>query len=137
MLSRIFIMFFSFSYICVSAQQEDSMIIRKIADDVLTNGKAYENLRILCKTVGGRLAGSPQMYKAEDWGKQVLQTAGADKIWLQQCKVPRWSRGGKDEAYFIENSKKRSINILALGNSIGTASKGLLAPVIAINSFEE
>ena len=113
------------------------MIIRKIADDVLINGKAYENLRILCKTVGGRLAGSPQMYKAEEWGKQVLQTAGADKIWLQQCEVPRWSRGGKDEAYFIENSKKRSINILALGNSIGTASKGLLAPVLAINSFEE
>jgi hypothetical protein len=137
MYSKIFTILLSFIYISGWGQVEDSTMIRKIADEVLINGKAYENLRVLCKTVGGRLAGSAQMYKAEEWGKEILQVAGADKVWLQQCNVPRWNRGGKDEAYFIENSKKRHIDILALGNSIGTTSKGLIAPVIVIHSFDE
>ena len=118
-------------------QQEDSVMIRKIADEIFKNSKAYENLRILCKTVGGRIAGSPQMYKAEAWGQKALQNSGADKVWLQQCKVPRWIRGGKDEAYALNNSKKQSLDILALGNSIGTGSKGITAPVIMIHSFDE
>ena len=135
--SKIFTILLSFIYSGGWGQQEDSTMIRKIADEILINGKSYENLRVLCKTVGGRLAGSPQMYKAEKWATQALQIAGSDKVWLQQCNVPRWTRGGKDEAYFIDNSKKRPIDILALGNSTGTSSKGLLAQVVVINSFEE
>lgn len=126
---------FVFSY--GHGQDQDSLVIRKIADDILINGKAYENLKVLCKTVGGRIAGSPQMYKAEAWGRKALQNAGADRVILQECKVPRWTRGGKDEAYTINSSKKHSLDILALGNSIGTGSKGITAPVIMINSFEE
>lgn len=126
---------FVFSY--GHGQDQDSLVIRKIADDILINGKAYENLKVLCKTVGGRIAGSPQMYKAEAWGRKALQNAGADRVILQECKVPRWTRGGKDEAYAINSSKKHSLDILALGNSIGTGSKGITAPVIMIKSFEE
>ena len=47
------------------AQNEDSVLIRTIADEILVNGKAYENLRVLTKQIGGRLTGSPQMVKAE------------------------------------------------------------------------
>ena len=92
-----------FLIICFTGfAQDDSTMIRKIANDVLTNGHAYENLRVLCKTVGPRLAGSKNMYKAESWGENALKTAGANKVWLQECKVPHWSRGGKDEAYAVE-----------------------------------
>lgn len=124
------------------AQQEDSLFISKIADEILVNGKAYENLRVLCKTVGARLAGSPQMYKAEAWGMKALQAAGADKVYLQQCMVPRWIRGGKDEAwisYRDTNGKqiKNLLDILALGNSLGTGKNGIKAPVILINNYDE
>jgi len=81
------------------AQTEDSLFFRKIADEILVNGKAYENLRVLCKTVGARLSGSPGMYKAEDWGIKTLNAMGADKVYMQECKVPHWVRGGKDEAW--------------------------------------
>lgn len=134
---KIFTIILSLFYLPGFAQQDDSLMIRKIADEILGNGKAYENLRVLCKTVGGRLAGSPQMYKAEAWGQQTLQNAGADKVWLQECKVPHWVRGGEDEAYFMNNSKKQSLDILALGNSVGTGAKGIAAPIMMINSFEE
>lgn len=132
---------FSLSLMVVTSysfgQQEDSITIRKIADEIFENGKAYDNLRILCKTVGGRVAGSPQMLKAEAWGVKTLQQAGADKVWLQECMVPHWVRGAKEEVYYMQGSSKVSLDILALGNSIGTSPKGIMAPVILINNFEE
>lgn len=82
----------------LSAQTADEAFIRKIADEVLINSKAYENLRTLTKTIGGRLAGSPQMYKAEDWGYNLLQQSGSQHTFKQECMVPHWVRGGKDQA---------------------------------------
>ena len=81
-----------------SAQNTDSLMIRRIADEILINGKAYDNLRYLTKQIGARLAGSPGMVKAEQWGFKIMQESGADKTWLQECMVPHWVRGGKDEA---------------------------------------
>ncbi|MEO8665116.1 MAG: M20/M25/M40 family metallo-hydrolase [Ignavibacteria bacterium] len=125
-----------------TAQNEDSIFIKRLADEVLTNGKAYSNLHDLTKNIGGRLAGSPQMVKAEQWGQKVLQASGADNVWLQQCMVPHWVRGGKDEtiASFMSPSAKKTtkpLYVLALGNSMGTGSKGLSAPVIEVSSFED
>lgn len=120
------------------AQNEDSLKIRAIASEILLHGKAYENLHILTKQVGARLTGSPQTYKAEAWGQKALQQAGADHIVSQSCLVPHWIRGGKDEAWVASSGKKNQpLDILALGNSMGTGPKGIQAPVILINSFEE
>jgi hypothetical protein len=126
----------------LSAQNEDSLFIKKISDDVFTNGKAYQNLRVLCKTVGARLSGSLQMYKAEEWGVAALKAAGADKVYLQECMVPRWTRGGADRAWYAyknESGKevKVQLNVLALGNSEGTGKAGVKAPAALINNFEE
>src|SRR3712207_651542 len=57
------------------SQTRDSLFIRRIADSILTNGTAYHNLKVLTKQVGGRLAGSPQMVKAERWGLAAMKTA--------------------------------------------------------------
>ncbi len=88
---------FLFSLIAV-AQQNDSAMIRKIAEEILVNSKAYDNLHTLTKTVGGRLSGSANFYKAVQWGQKALQDAGADKVYLQQARIPHWVRGGKEEA---------------------------------------
>ena len=42
----------------------DSVVIRRMSDEILRNGKAYENLRVLCKEVGPRLSGSAGAEKA-------------------------------------------------------------------------
>ncbi|WP_300602991.1 M20/M25/M40 family metallo-hydrolase [Niabella sp.] len=128
------------------AQTKDEGFIRKIADEILVNSQAYENLRTLTKTIGGRLAGSPQMYRAEEWGYQLLQKSGSENTFKQECMVPHWVRGGKDEAWALPRPVplrktaekiKRPLDILALGNTEGTGSKGIMAPVILINSFDE
>jgi carboxypeptidase Q len=121
------------------AQNEDSIMIRRIADEILVNGRAYENLRTLTKQVGQRLTASPGWYKAEAWGVKTLKEAGAENVYLQQCMVPHWVRGGRDEARFFQGNNKlgQTLDVLALGNTTGTGLKGLTAPVILINSFDE
>lgn len=118
------------------AQVEDSLKIRAIASEILRHGQAYEDLRVLTKQVGARLTGSPQTYKAEAWGQKALQKAGADRVISQSCLVPHWVRGGKDEA-FIVGPKNIPLDVLALGNTMGSGPKGVQAPVVLINSFEE
>lgn len=121
------------------AQEKDSVTLRKLADEVLTHSTAYENLRVLTKNIGGRLAGSPQMPKAEQWGVKALKAAGADTVYLQECMVPHWVRGAKEEARII--SKRRDfippLNILALGNSVGSGPDGVTAEVLEVASFDE
>lgn len=123
----------------VFGQKEDSTFIKQVSNEVLTNGKAYENLRYLTKQIGGRLAGSSGMVKAEQWGLKVMQESGADKAWMQECMVPHWSRGGKDEAKATVPGIKKDIilDVLALGNSMGSGKNGVSEEVILVNSFDE
>ncbi len=127
-----------------SAQsQSDPVFIKTISNNVLGNRTAaYNNLYYLTKKIGGRLAGSPQMPKAEHWGAQALREAGADSVILQECMVPHWVRGGKDKAevfYKDANGKQgyMPVEILAIGNSVGTGAKGVKAQVIRVHDFDE
>lgn len=120
----------------MTAQNEDSIFIKRISDEILSNGKAYENLRYLTKKIGARLAGSPGMVKSEKWGLQLMQEYGADKAWKQECMVPVWIRGGVDEARAVgDGGRIIKLDVVALGNSIGTGTKGLTAEVIEVKSF--
>lgn len=116
-------------------------MIRKIADEILLNSKAYDNLRHLTKKIGARLAGSPGMVKAEKWGLKAMQDAGADAAWLQECIVPHWVRGGQDAATAKwkngNKSHAKSLDIVALGNSAGSGARGVSAEVIEVKSFDE
>ncbi len=133
----------------LSFGQDDSAMIKRISDEILKNGRAYENLRHLTKQIGGRLAGSPQMAKAEQWGLKIMQESGADKAWMQECMVPHWVRGGKDEMWSnqlisAKNSKmpdarlsRKNYDIVALGNSVGTGPAGVTGEILIVNSFDE
>ena len=121
------------------AQPDDSAMIRKIADEILLNGKGMNDLYALCKTVGHRLSGSAGMYKAEAWGVKTLKEAGAENTWLQQCMVPHWVRGQKEFAGFRTQQRSTDpvFDVVALGNAVGTGDKGVLANVIEVKNFEE
>ncbi len=129
------------------AQKEDSAFIRRIATEILTNGKAYDNLSYLTKSIGPRLAGSQGMVKSEKWAVKLMKESGADKAWLQECLVPHWVRGGKDEATATYPApmtgatktvlKTRGLDVVALGNSVGSGKNGVKADVLLVNSFEE
>ena len=117
---------------------DDAATIKKISDEILRNGTAYNLLYQLTKQIGGRLAGSPQSAKAVQWGKTTLENSGADRVYLQECMVPHWVRGGQDEAVITSVNKSltaRKLDVLALGNSLGNGK--VTAEVLAIADFAE
>lgn len=120
------------------SQPGDSITIKKIVDETMTNSTAYENLRMLCKQVGARLSGSPQYLKAVNLTTKMMKAAGADTVYLQQCMVPHWVRGEKETGQIIlPGGKKYQFKLCALGNSEGTGVNGITAPVIEINSLQQ
>ena len=122
----------------VVAQTTDSAMFKRMADDVFTNSTAYENLRILCKKVGPRLSGSPQAAAAVQETYKMMKAMGADTVYLQECMVPHWVRGAKESALLVDaKGKTFSLNICALGNSVGTGKQGIKGEVIEVRSFKE
>ncbi len=133
-----FILFtFIAASVSVFAQQSDSVKIKKLADEVMTNSKAYDNLRYLCKKIGPRLSGSVNAQKAVLAGMQMLKDAGADTIYLQPCTVPHWVRGNKESGYFSAGGKKTVLHLTALGNSEGSNGKPITGSITEVNSMEE
>ena len=120
------------------SQLTDSITIKKIVDETMTHGMAYNNLRKLCKEVGPRLSGSPQFVKAVRRVAAMMKETGADTVYLQQCMVPHWVRGEKERGQIIlTNGKKYDLKLCALGNSVGTGVKGITADVVEVNSMEQ
>lgn len=116
----------------------DSLMIKKISDEVFMNGKAYSNLRYLCKQVGPRLSGSSGAALAVEQTARMLREAGADTVYLQPCMVPRWVRGDKEVGKAkLSSGKTIDLNIVALGNAVGTGAKGVTAEVVEVKSFAE
>ncbi len=133
------------NYISRAQVNKDSIFIKKIYDYTLVNGKAYDNLRVLCKQIGNRVSGSATMYKAEDWGVKTMKEMGADSVMKQQCMIPHWVRGAKETGTYrwIRNmgenlqTEEKSTDILSLGNAEGTKGITLKADILEVKSFEE
>jgi len=136
------LLIFSGFTLCTALAQTtdaDAFFIRKIYDTALTKGSCYPWLEYLCKRIGGRLSGSPQASAAVEYTRQMLDTMGLDKVWLQPCSVPRWIRGEPEVVRIVNSRKMGSMDLkaLALGNSVGTGAGGLTAEVVEVLSLDE
>ena len=122
-----------------SIAQKDSLFIKRMSDEIMTNGKAYDLLYELTKKIGGRLAGSPQGQQAAEWGKRNMEALGPDRVFFQSHKMMNWKRGGTDFASIVGvngESRIQPLAVLALGNSMG--SNGMIeAEVLAVANFDE
>jgi carboxypeptidase Q len=117
--------------------QKDSIVIAKMQGYILENSVCYEDLRVLCKTIGNRISGSDAAAKAVEWGKLALRNAGADKVYLQPVMVPHWVRGIEEFAITTKAGKKQAFHPLGLGNTIGTSADGISNDVIEVRNMEE
>ncbi len=120
-----------------NAFAQDSAMFRKISDEVMMHGTCYNNLRVLCKNVGHRLAGSKAAEKAVVWGEKAMKETGCDKVWLQPVNVPYWKRGKEQLSLTTSGGKTIKLNALSLGNSEGTGGKPMSAKVLMVSGFEE
>ncbi|MEO8146544.1 MAG: M20/M25/M40 family metallo-hydrolase [Bacteroidia bacterium] len=119
------------------SQNNDSLIIRKLYNEALANGKAYGWLDYLSNNIGGRLSGSLQAAQAVKWGEMILGSIKTDRVFKQQCMVPHWVRGAKEKAYIVKGDSKTEVPVCALGNSIATPKGGLTAEVVEVRSWDE
>ena len=117
--------------------KKDSLQFKKISDEILVNGKSYEDLRELTKNIGNRLCGSANYEKAADWAMEKLKEAGADKVWFQPVIVNVWSRGDESLKIKINSGKWKEVRMLSLGNSEGTKGKNLKGEIILVKTLEE
>lgn len=120
-------------------ERTDEETVKSIYDEALSNAEAYDNLRILCKTIGGRLAGSPEAAKSVQWGKEVMEKMGLDSVYLQECMVPHWVRGETEFGAIHTRlmAGRHEVPICALGNSVGTGPNGVRAKVIEVTSLDQ
>ncbi|NID08544.1 M20/M25/M40 family metallo-hydrolase [Fibrivirga algicola] len=123
--------------LCSYGQNADSVAIRRIYNEALSNGKSHEWLRYLTQQIGPRLSGSAGAQKAVDWTKQLMEQQGFDRVFLQEVMVPHWVRGAKEVAYIQIGKQKTNVPIAALGGSVATPAKGVEAQVIEVKSFPE
>jgi hypothetical protein len=136
--SFIFVICLSSAITGLMAQNNDSIVIRHIFNDALTDSTSYHNLRILTSHYSKRLAGTEQAQKAAIWAEQLLKNMGLDTVWLQECKVRHWDRGGKEIAKVISSKAgNHNLSICALGGSLATGVNGLTAKVVEVKDFEE
>ena len=122
-----------FCAVSLQAQTSDEKTLDRIFDETMNNGEAYDNLHVLCKQIGHRLAGSPQADMAVRWSFALLQTYGFDSVWLHPVTVPHWVRGEKEYGEILNVAQ---VNILALGGSISTPVEGITEEVIEVRDFD-
>lgn len=118
-------------------EDEDALFIKDIHNYTLTEAQCYDWLTHLTTECKGRLAGSENAEKAVAYTKEIMDTLGFTKTWLQPCEVKKWHRGKPEQVHIKYDGKKVKLNALALGNSIGTPQEGILAEVVEVKSLDE
>jgi len=133
----LFTLFFVGSALFLAAQEqaEDALFIKSIYNQVLTEAACYDWLSDLSTDVGGRLSGSAGADAAVVFTKNIMDTLGLDKVYLQECMVPHWERGAPEKvSATLFNGTTKKLTATALGNSQGGKAK---ADIIEVFSLEE
>ncbi|WP_187477944.1 MULTISPECIES: M28 family peptidase [Amniculibacterium] len=110
---------------------------KSISDEILANGKAYEQLRELTKSIGPRFSGSAGLTKAENWAEKKLKESGATHVWKQEVPVKIWKRGQESLEIKTGNGTWKKINMTALGSSEGTDGKDLVGEILLVKNIDE
>jgi len=120
----------------LKSQNNDSLVIRQLFNEAMSDTTAYQNLRHLCKNIGGRICGSPQAEEAIEWTKEVLEGMDLDTIFLQETKVRHWKRGKEDVEVFTNHGKQK-LNACAIGGSVGTGDTTIDAGIVEVHDYDE
>lgn len=96
---------------------------------------AWDKLVELADGVGHRLAGSPGLEAAVEWGAARMVQDGLANVRKEEVQVPVWIRGRA--AARVTAPLDEELEILALGGSVGTPEGGITAPALVVGSFDE
>lgn len=84
---------------------------------------------------GARMTGSQNLEDAIDYMVDQMKNAGLDNVHTENATVPHWERGYESCQMFSPHRAK--INVCGFGFTVGTPRGGIIADVIAVESFDE
>ncbi len=117
-----------------NAQQSDSLMIRKIFENAITNTESYNNLEFLCKETPGRLLGTPESYKAQAYLKQYAMSKAFDTVFYQKFQTPAWIHESSSASIILPDAGEIALSVDALGPSAATPSEGIFANAVELFS---
>ena len=106
----------------------------RLVGHALQGNHALEMLEELCDDCGARLTGSDNAARAVKWAVERLTKDGFENVRAEKVMVPKWVRGGCVAA--MTAPRPQELHACALGGSVGTGGKPLVAAVIATESLE-
>lgn len=107
----------------------------RIIGAALTSDHAYSRLAHLTDHIGNRLSGSQNLERAIEWAITEMKRDGLDNVRAEKVMVPHWVRG--EESLEMLAPVPRKLQMLGLGNSVGTPAEGIAADAIVVRSFGE
>ncbi len=111
-------------------QRDYAEVAQTIAAAALSDEASWERLVELCDDVGPRLSGSPALDRAIEWAVKTMKEDGHENVGKEPVQVRKWTRGA--ERLTLLEPRGADMPVLALGGSVGTGRKGLVAEVVAV-----
>lgn len=115
-------------------QQTVNKIINEIVEGKF-KGKTWDSLAELTDSFGPRMACTESLEKAIDYVVDRMNKNGLENVHTENATAPWWIRGYENAD--LVQPWKRNLPILGLGSSVGTPRGGIIADVIAVESFDE
>ncbi len=107
----------------------------RIIGAALTSDRAYARLAHLTDHIGNRLSGSKNLERAIEWAATEMKRDGLDNVRTEKVMVPHWVRG--EESLEMLTPVSRKLQMLGLGNSVGTPAEGISAEAVVVRDFAE
>jgi len=112
----------------------------RLRDAAIADPYALDELRHLTDNIGPRISGSPQAQQAVEYVAAEMKALGAE-VTLEKTSVPHWVRGVETGALVdwkgMTPGTTQKIVLTALGGSVATATDGITAEVVVVNSWAD
>lgn len=113
-------------------------VVNKIIDEITNGkfkGKTWDGLEKLVDSFGPRMSCTEALDKATDYAVDSMKKSGFENVHTDDVVAPKWIRGYEKAGLVLP--WKHDLPILGLGSTVGTPRGGIIADVIAYESFEE
>jgi len=107
----------------------------RIIGAALTSDRAYSRLAHLTDHIGNRLSGSKNLERAIEWAIAEMKRDDLDNVRAEKVMVPHWVRG--EESLEMLSPVPTKLQMLGLGNSVGTPAEGITAEAVVVRDFAE
>jgi hypothetical protein len=113
--------------------------VREEAEALLEAGMedevGYETVKQLTTRIGARLGGSEAEARARVWAEDYLRELGFSNVRTETFTMPYWER--RYERAAIERPFPQTLEITALGGSVGTGRGGVSGEVVRFESLDD